>query len=181
MNSRADRGHPVRRSVRLILLNEISELLLMRIALPDRVLWCTIGGGIEPGETPELAARREAREEIGFTEKDIAWGPSIWYGEHILLLHNIPTIHKETFILARTNRKDLCTDCMTAEEKRVVKEFKWWSLDELKRTEEFIVPPSMVRHLGSIIARELPKETLVIDLGDGNRKPAVSKPGHPED
>lgn len=32
----------------------------------DGSCWCGAGGKIEPGETPEQAARREVVEEIGF-------------------------------------------------------------------------------------------------------------------
>ncbi len=59
---------PIRRNVRLVLLSECDELLLMKIALPDRSFWCTIGGGIEAQETPEQAVYREASEEIGLNQ-----------------------------------------------------------------------------------------------------------------
>ncbi len=40
--------------------------------------YVTIGGGIEPGETPEQAARREVKEE---TSLDVTLGPLLWQNE----------------------------------------------------------------------------------------------------
>lgn len=45
-------------------------LLLLRSAQSDSPnTWCGAGGGIEAGETPEEAVRREAWEEIGFAQE----------------------------------------------------------------------------------------------------------------
>lgn len=149
-----------------MLLNECNELLLMRIELPDRSFWCTIGGGIEPTETPEQAALREVKEEIGYSGASLELGPTIWQGEHQLERNGVLMLHQEQFILARTRRQQLSTTGMTDEEKTVVKAFRWWSLSELKSSSEFIVPPSMVRHLEAVIADQIPSQVLVIALGD---------------
>ncbi len=46
--------------------DEAGRLLLVHQAYGDR-LWDFVGGGAEPGESPEETAIREAREEIGLT------------------------------------------------------------------------------------------------------------------
>jgi len=166
LSSPSSNTFPIRRNVRLVLLNECDELLLMKIELPDRSFWCTIGGGIEPNETPEQAARREAREEIGFNEAALNLGPTIWEGEHLLERNGVLMLHREQFILARTRSQQLCTADMTEEEKTVVKAFRWWSLSELKSSSEFIVPPSLARHLEPVLANQIPLQVLAIALGD---------------
>lgn len=158
--------HPIRRNVRLVLLNERAELLMMKIELPDRSFWCTIGGGIEPNETYEQAAHREVKEEIGFDNADLDIGPVIWQGEHLLERNGVLMRHQEQFVLASTQREQLSAEHMTDEEKTVVKAFRWWSLSDLKTTSEFIVPPSLVRHLELILEDQIPAEAITIALGD---------------
>jgi 8-oxo-dGTP pyrophosphatase MutT (NUDIX family) len=138
----------------------------MKVQLSDRTFWCTIGGGAEADETPELAARRELLEETGLQEPDVAWGPAIWYGEHMLDRNGVATLHKETFVLAHTFCETLSTSGLTDEERNVVREFRWWSLGDLKHTNEFIVPPRLSHYLELLLAGAIPHEPLDIELGD---------------
>lgn len=162
--SESEESLPIRHNSRILLINEQNELLLMRVQLPTHSFWCTIGGGTEGYETSEMAAKREAREEIGFDDADIQWKKAVWYGEHVMERKGIPTIHKETFVLGRTSRTQIDNAGLTDEERQVVKQYKWWSLEELRGTNEFIVPPSIVNHLPPILRGEIPEEIIIIDL-----------------
>ncbi|MDP8922778.1 MAG: NUDIX domain-containing protein [Chloroflexota bacterium] len=65
----------VRRSARLLVLDPDDRLLLFRIedaSLREPVLWITPGGGLEPGESYEQAARRELADLI--TRSPVAGG-----------------------------------------------------------------------------------------------------------
>lgn len=49
-----------------VILDEDRRLLLARWTEGRRVSWTMPGGGLEPGEDPEAAVRREVREETGY-------------------------------------------------------------------------------------------------------------------
>jgi 8-oxo-dGTP pyrophosphatase MutT (NUDIX family) len=60
-----------------------SRVLLFRGQDPDQPntrFWFPTGGGIEAGETPEEAVRREVREETGLTEFELVL---IWNRRHV--------------------------------------------------------------------------------------------------
>ena len=54
----------MKESVAIIIFNETKDQVLL-IKRRDIPVWVLPGGGIEEGETPEVAAAREATEEIG--------------------------------------------------------------------------------------------------------------------
>jgi GNAT superfamily N-acetyltransferase len=70
------RRDPGRRAARVVVVDRRQRVLLFGYRNPTtgKEVWATTGGGIEPGESPEEAARREFREE---TEHDApaALGP----------------------------------------------------------------------------------------------------------
>ena len=65
------------------MLDPDDRILLVRFEFPSgRTFWATPGGGIEAGETPEDAIRRELAEETGLTDVEI--GPVVWTRLHIV-------------------------------------------------------------------------------------------------
>ena len=72
----------IREAVRALIVDPDRRVLLVRFEFPDRHVWATPGGGMEPGESVEAALRRELGEELGLAEFEI--GPLVWERTHII-------------------------------------------------------------------------------------------------
>lgn len=56
----------LRHAVRSLIVDEAERVLLCRIDAGGLVVWVTPGGGVEEGESPEVARRRELQEDLDF-------------------------------------------------------------------------------------------------------------------
>lgn len=164
---------PVRKAVRVLLLNNNNELLLMcvegfDIATADgkrnKRFWCTLGGGIETGETIQHAASREIFEESGLTENDIELGPVVWYGDVTLKLKGTLTTLAESFIVAKTKNRNVALHRPTEDERKVITQLRWFSFDEIKNSSEVIFPVLLSHYLPDILAGNYPDTPIEIDM-----------------
>ena len=73
-------GLQLRPAVRALIVDPADRVLLVRFDWPDKTVWASPGGGIEPGETDEQALVRELAEECGL--RDFTLGPCIWTRTH---------------------------------------------------------------------------------------------------
>ena len=160
------RDLPCRKNVRTLLLNPHDHILLMQVTLPDRTFWCTLGGGIKPDEGLEDAAQRELFEEAGSRPEELSQGRLGWRGKHILMRDGTLFLLDESFLLYRVTRVDFTTRHQTDEEKAVVKEMRWWSVEEINNTEQFIVPPRLGHYLERLITQGPPSSPELIQLAD---------------
>jgi len=126
--------------------------------------WCTIGGGIEPGETIEHAALREIFEETGITKDAIKLGPIVWYGDVTLILKGVVTTLAESFIVAKTTTHNVVLHNLTEDERDVVKGLIWFSLNDIKNSSEVIFPILLPQYLPDILAGNYPEQPIEIDL-----------------
>jgi 8-oxo-dGTP pyrophosphatase MutT (NUDIX family) len=139
-----------RLTARAVLLDSSDLVLLFQFHLPEgmiaggpRRFWATPGGAIEADEDVRVALAREVREETGFSDFEI--GAELWLGEQTLTFDGVPTFTRERFFLVRTRDVEINRDGWTADERRVMRDHRWWSVDELLSTRETIFPANFGR------------------------------------
>ena len=163
----------IRNSVKVILLNNKNELLLLCADDPKTTavegvyhgkFWFLTGGAIESNESIRETAFREIYEETGIARDEVNLGPVVWYGEFDLCLAGTPTRFKEKFIVATTSKTDISFVNLTAEEKEIIKSFSWFSLDQINNCPDVIYPVLLPEYLPNILVGKYPTVPMKIDL-----------------
>jgi ADP-ribose pyrophosphatase YjhB (NUDIX family) len=154
---------PLREGVRAVVLDDDDRILLVHFQFPDWTLWATPGGGVEPGETLDVAIRRELLEEVGLV--DVELGPIIWERTHIFPFAEFSGQH-ERFFLVRTStnvispsfsQQELLAERLTAA--------RWWSVQEIREASDERFAPRQLASLLETLLRQGPPGELV-DTGE---------------
>ena len=142
-----------RPSARIICLDDQGRILLLRWRDPfdGSTKWEPPGGGIDAGETPLQAARRELNEETGLPSDLIEPRPAEiartfrWNGRD----HE----HIEWFYLARTSKTDVRPAGLLADESDNYLGYRWFSLEEIQLSRERIEPIQLLEVIADLARR----------------------------
>jgi 8-oxo-dGTP pyrophosphatase MutT (NUDIX family) len=155
----------VRQAVRALIVDSSDRLLLFRGKLPDRVpWWFAPGGGVEPGESDAAAIVREIAEETGLVIDVDTLLPPVWTRDYVFRWQDRDERHLERFFLVRTGEPVIDTAGLDAEEASVVREYRWWSLDEMASSGERFSPIRMAALIAPLLAGETARE--IVEVGD---------------
>ena len=148
----SDAGLRIREAARAILLTDDREVLLVRFEFPAGTRWAVPGGGLQPGETPHDALRRELREEVGMEVADI--GPHVWTRLHVIpFLDGSYDGQRDVFHLVRVPSRFAPAPHFTWEELNAefVFELRWWTLDEIVASDAVFAPRTLGRRLAELV------------------------------
>lgn len=144
----------IRDVARVLLLNERSEILLIQGANPtdpERASWWfTPGGGVEHGETMQLALSRELWEETGL--KLEIEGDPIWERVASFEFMGQQYHQREHFFVAKTISFHPQSQQLSEVELQSIIGFKWWSAEELSSTTETIYPAELKTSFADLLS-----------------------------
>ena len=135
-----------RETARILLVDEQNRIFLLKthfdpeVGLPPR--WLKPGGGIDSGETTLEAAVRELREETGLRVNPENLGEPVlvssgrWDWADGLSYHT----YTDTIYQLKVENFEPDTSGFTQDELRDILEYRWWTIQELKESDEQLAP-----------------------------------------
>ncbi|MEU8271526.1 NUDIX domain-containing protein [Sphaerisporangium sp. NPDC049002] len=141
-----------RPAARVVCVDGQGRILLMhwRDLVSGRVFWEPPGGGLDPGETPLSAARRELYEETGLPGEAVIdmWVP-VERDYHWLGVHYVKV---EPFYLARfAGTPEVVPATLTGEERDTYLGHAWLSPAELASLPDPVEPPAMIEVIALLL------------------------------
>jgi hypothetical protein len=86
----------------------------------------------------------------------------VWRRDHIFRWKDVDERHLERFFLVRIGVHVVDTSGLDAEESGVVREYRWWTPDELRASAERFSPVQLPQLLIPLLEGRLPAEPLVL-------------------
>lgn len=158
-----------RRSVRALILDGSDRILLVRCAVPGpgaTIVWVAPGGGVEQGETPVAALRRELREEVGLPidgEPPHVWRQQVvgtgYVAGHDGVVNDYYLIRIRSF----RPRAAISDEQLAAEN---ITGWRWWAAQEIAdyRGSDLFSPRDLATPLVDLLTGGVPTTPVLLGL-----------------
>lgn len=151
-----------RQAARVVLLDSSDRMLLARWQLGDEIWWTAPGGGLNPGESHQDAAKRELVEEVGL--RDVSLGPIVWKRRHVFDWKGGTLGQEELFFVCRVGSFEVGSLDPPGPFSPEEGGHRWWSLNEIEMAVEEVFGPRRLGHfLRKLLEEGPPAEPL--DVG----------------
>ena len=152
-----------RKSSRAIVLNKQNQIFLFRYTFDffaeQESIWITPGGGLDDGESFEEALKRELFEELGIELSGNDSTPQIYYRFPLYELKNGETVRsEERFYLVRLDETEFFYTNWTESESQRMTAGKWWSVEEIRQSEEKFFSEDVVEIIERLSEGDIPGE-----------------------
>jgi 8-oxo-dGTP pyrophosphatase MutT (NUDIX family) len=111
--------------------------------------WFAVGGALLPGELPAQAAIRETREETGLVIPDP--GPAVFTRRFDWDFEGKRYDQTETFFVVRTSHFEPLSLGWSETERATIRRWHWWTVDELRTTDQTVFPENLAEELERLI------------------------------
>lgn len=140
----------IRKSARAIVINNKNQMFLFQYMFDyledSKAIWITPGGSLEEGESFDDALKREVYEELGvLLTKEC---PEVYYRNPIYTLQSGEKVQSvEKFFLVALEEESFSFDHWTESEKKRMLVGKWWSVEEIEKSEDEFFTKDILRIL----------------------------------
>jgi 8-oxo-dGTP pyrophosphatase MutT (NUDIX family) len=143
-----------RRAAKVLLVDQHQRVLLFcgidRTRPTVAPWWFAVGGALEAGEEPAEAAVRELYEETGLRITDP--GPVIMTRRFKFEFEGCAYDQDESYFLVRTTGFAPVAAGWSDVERATIKGHHWWSIEELRATNETVYPDALADLLEDLLA-----------------------------
>jgi 8-oxo-dGTP pyrophosphatase MutT (NUDIX family) len=149
----------IQKSSRAIILNKNNEIFLFKYNLDyfadGNVVWITPGGGLEEGESFDMALKRELYEELGIQYSQNC--KQIYYRNPVYSLKNGEKVQcEERFFLIYLDVEKFKYNNWTESEQKRMQCGKWWSVEEIIQSDDEFFSRDIIVIMNNLTLGKIP-------------------------